>query len=143
VASLYTDNGWPVFWCDLSSATAVAAAENRTAVLTVSGPAAGPQTVTVLLAGRLELIGSGWERGRRIGAVALALEQVLVETYAPGRPAVTRPVPVSGYADADPDALAARAQQLVDTPMSRTTASCAASWPPAPTFRSARLLRPG
>jgi hypothetical protein len=112
VANLYTDNGWPVWWCDLSSAPAVAAAENRTAMLTVIGPAAGPQTVTVLLAGRLELLGSGWERGRRVGAVALAPERVLVVTYAPGRPAVTSQVPVSDYADADPDALAARAQQL-------------------------------
>jgi hypothetical protein len=112
VTGLYTDNGWPVFWCDLASAVAVAAAENRTAVLTVRGSGDAAEAVTVLLAGRLELIGSGWERGRQVGAVALALEQVLIETCAPGRPAVTRPVPVSDYADADPGALAARAQQL-------------------------------
>jgi len=112
VTGLYTDNGWPLFWCDLGSSVAVAAAENRTAVLTVCGPAGGPETATVLLAGSLELIGHSWVHGRQVGAVALALEQVLIETCAPGRPAITRPVPVSEYAGADPGALAARAELL-------------------------------
>lgn len=110
VATLYTDNGWPVFWCDLDSTTAAAAAEKRTAMLIVSGPAAGPETVTVLLAGRLELIGTGRRRGRPIGAVTLTVERVQVETRAPGHPAVTRTVPLSDYAD--PAALASRAAQL-------------------------------
>jgi hypothetical protein len=111
VQSLYTDNGWPVFWCDLNSATAVAAAENRAAKLTVSA-LAGPETVTVRLAGRLELIGTGLQRGQPIGAVTLAVTQVQVETRAPGGPALTRPVPLSDYAGTTPAALAARARQL-------------------------------
>jgi hypothetical protein len=79
VIGLHADDGWPVFWCGLGSAVAVAAEENRTAVLAVGGPADAAEPVTVLLAGRLEMIGRGWERGRQVGAVALAPEQVPID----------------------------------------------------------------
>ena len=112
VIGLHADDGWPVFWCDLGSAVAVAAEENRTAVLTVRGPAEAAQMAVVLLEGRLEMIGSGRERGRQVGAVMLALERVLVETGAAYRSAVSRVVPVSDYADAGPRRLAVRAAQI-------------------------------
>lgn len=112
VMGLHADNGWPVFWCDPGSAVAVAAQENRSAVLTAFGPADAAETVTVLLAGRLELIGLSRQYGRQVGAVALVPVRVLVETCAAGRPAVSRTVPLDEYTRADPDGLAARARQL-------------------------------
>jgi hypothetical protein len=112
VLGLHADNGWPVFSCELDSAVAAAATARQDAVLNVHGPADGPETVTVLLAGRLELVGRGWEDERPVGVVMLAPERVLVETATDGRPVVSQAVPAREYADAEPDVLTARAAQI-------------------------------
>lgn len=114
MTGLYTDSGWPVLRCGLESALAGAAAENRPAALTVYGPADASEAVTVLLTGTLEIIGHSREGGREAAAVALALEQVVLEAAAPGRPAVTRPVPVSEYTGVDPVTMADCARRLVE-----------------------------
>jgi len=114
IMGLYSDNGWPVLRCDLTSALAAAAEQRRAAVLSVDGPADAAVTTTAILTGRLEMIGHAREHGRHVSSVMLALERVVVETREPGWPAVTRPIPVADYTATDPARLAASARYLAE-----------------------------
>lgn len=114
IMGFYTDNGWPVMRCELTSALAAAAEDRRAAVLTVDGPADAAVTVTVRLTGRLEMIGHARENGHQVSAVMLDLDHVVIETREPGWPAMTRPVPVAEYTATDPAVLAACARHLAE-----------------------------
>jgi hypothetical protein len=101
---LYDADGRPSFLCEPGSPVSDAAARCRWAVLSISPRGHDDLLTSVVLAGRLAVVGSEDVEGRTVHVVALVLDSVIVERDDPTEATVTqREVALSEWTAAAPD----------------------------------------